>query len=79
MANQVKFRIPEREIGKADIDVKVWQEESKGKKPTLLGTLKISKGDLEWAVPHAKGSKASNYKVKWEDVGEMMKKAAAKK
>lgn len=67
MANQVRFTIPERAIGKADIEFKVKQG---GK---LLGTLKISKGNLEWAVPHGRGGDASNYNVKWEDVGGMMK------
>ena len=67
MANQVKFTIPERAIGRTDIEFKIRQG------GTLLGTLKVSKGDLEWAVPHGKGGQASNYKVKWEDVGEIMK------
>jgi hypothetical protein len=73
MANRVEFSIPKREIGNADIKVEVRQDGSKGK----LGTLLISRGDLEWRVFKGRGGKKTTYKVKWDKVGEMMMKEAA--
>ncbi len=42
MAHKVRFSIPERELGKADIEFKVNREGAR------FGTLKISKGSVVW-------------------------------
>ncbi len=48
--HKVTFTLPERELGKADVDFSVKRDGVK------VGTLRISKGGLEW-VPrdHEKG------------------------
>ena len=42
MAYEVTFSIPERELGKSDVEFDVYQDGTK------LGTLKISKGSIVW-------------------------------
>lgn len=68
MAHKVKFSIPERELGKADIEFHV---KSNGQK---FGTLKVSKGALVW-VPrdHTYG-----YKIGWSKFDEWIKTSGKK-
>lgn len=42
MAHDIKFKIPERELGKSDIEFIVREDDE------ILGTLKISKGSVDW-------------------------------
>ncbi len=42
MAYAVKFDIPERALGRTDIEFRVWEDDS------ALGTLLISKGAVVW-------------------------------
>ena len=42
MAYAVKFVVPERALGRTDIEFKVWEDDS------ALGTLLISKGAVVW-------------------------------
>lgn len=52
MAHNVKFTVPERELGRADIEFRV----EKNSRP--FGTLLVSKGALEWRPAYKwKGSK----------------------
>lgn len=62
MAYNVKFIIPERDLGHADIKIDVNNNRRK------LGTAKISKGSLVW-VPrdHSYG-----YKLAWSDFAMLM-------
>ena len=55
MAHDVKFTIPERKLGKADIEFSVKRNGSK------FGTLKVSKGAIVW-IP---ANKQYGYKVSW--------------
>jgi hypothetical protein len=63
MQHNVTFTIPERDLGKADVEFQVKKGGSK------LGTLKVSKGTVVW-VPkdHSYG-----YKVGWTDFDTLMK------
>lgn len=60
--HDVKFSIPERELGKADIEFKI----RKGGK--LFGTLRVSKGSIVW-LP-----KDTTYgrKIGWKKFDEIM-------
>jgi hypothetical protein len=62
MAYNVKFMIPERDLGRADIKIDINNHRGK------LGTAKISKGALVW-VPrdHSYG-----YKLAWSDFASLM-------
>lgn len=62
MAHKVKFSVPERELGKSDIEFSIRKDDRK------FGTLKVSKGALVW-VPrdHEYG-----YKVGWAKFDEFM-------
>lgn len=51
----VRFSIPERNLGKSDIEFKVWSDGE------LFGTLEISKGSLVW---YPKGTQYG-YKRGW--------------
>ena len=62
MVHDVTFTIPERELGRADIEVKV----KKGKK---MGTLKISKGSLVWVPKKAQ----YGFKVRWSELDSLMR------
>ena len=59
--HDVKFTVPERPLGKADIEFEVKRD---GKK---FGTLKISKGSLVWVTAdHTYG-----YKLSWTDFDDL--------
>ncbi len=62
--HNVKFTIPQRDLGRADIKLDV------NTRGTKLGTLKISKGALVW-VPkdHTYGRKLA-----WMDFGTLMER-----
>jgi hypothetical protein len=62
--HDVKFSIPERELGKADIEFKV---KKAGK---LFGTLRISKGSIVW-LP--KDTTYGN-KIGWKKFDEIMQR-----
>ncbi len=53
--HRVTFTLPEREIGKADIEIKVWRNKD------FEGTLKISKGNVEWFRPSKKRGRKKNW------------------
>ena len=55
MAHDVTFRMPERTVGNADIEIAVREDGD------LLGTLGISKGGLLW-VP---ANKRIGYTLEW--------------
>lgn len=56
MKHDVKFSIPQRELGKADIEFEV---KKNGKK---FGTLKVSKGSLVWVQKDS----VYGYKMNWD-------------
>ncbi len=68
MAHNVKFQIPQRDLGRADVTFAV------NDGPSKLGTLKISKGSLVW-VPrdHSYGRKLS-----WKAFGCLMERFAGR-
>jgi hypothetical protein len=68
MAHDVKFSIPERDLGRADVEFKISHNGSK------VGTLKVSKGALVW-VPkdHTFG-----FKIGWKDFDELMNRSGTK-
>lgn len=67
--HEVSFTVPERPVGNVDIEFTVQRNGAK------LGTLKISKGGLEW-VPkdHTYG-----YHVKWQDFDDLAQTKGVKK
>ena len=68
MAHDVKFSMPERDLGRADVEFKISHNGSK------VGTLKVSKGALVW-VPkdHTFG-----FKIGWKDFDELMNRSGTK-
>ncbi len=63
--HKVIFNIPERELGNADIEFKV------KKNGTVFGTLKVSKGKIEWvSKDHTYGRKLS-----WNEFDALMKES----
>jgi hypothetical protein len=65
MAHQVRFHIPEREVGKADIEFRV----KKGKrKKDLIGTLKVSRGAVVWTPGYAQ----KGYRLGWSRFAQLM-------
>jgi hypothetical protein len=58
MAHDVTFTIPERSLGKADVEFKVKRNGEAG------GTLKVSNGSVVW-VP---AGKQYGYKLKWKEI-----------
>lgn len=62
MAHDVKFSIPARDLGRADV---IFDVNNGG---TKLGTLKISKGSLVWVQKdHSYG-----HKLNWAAFGDLM-------
>jgi hypothetical protein len=64
MKHDVKFSIPERELGNADIQFNVKRDGQK------VGTLKVSKGSLVW-VPK---DNTYGYKMGWSQFDSLMQK-----
>jgi hypothetical protein len=61
MAHNVRFSMPERELGKASMEFKVRKNSS------VFGTLKISKGGVAWILKDKKyGHKMTS--TTWSDV-----------
>lgn len=64
MAHDVKFTIPERTLGKADVEFKVKKDKA------ALGTLKVSSGTVVWTPrDHTYG-----FRMAWADFDTLMKK-----
>lgn len=61
--HHVRFSIPERELGKADIEFKVKKD---GK---VFGTLRVSKGSIVWLAKDT----TYEYKIGWNDFDAMMR------
>jgi len=65
VAHKVKFTLPERNLGNADIVFSAWNDDRK------IGTLRISKGAIEWYPKSAKKPK----KISWARFERMMDEA----
>ncbi len=62
MSHDVKFSIPSRDLGRADVEFAVWKDGTK------LGTLAVSKGSVVWFPrDHTWG-----YKMGWSNVDRVM-------
>jgi hypothetical protein len=61
--HDVRFSIPERELGKADIEFKV------KKASKTFGTLRISKGSMVWFPKDT----SYGYKIGWNDFDGLMR------
>ncbi len=68
MAYQVNFNIPSRVLGKADIEFSVSKDDKK------FGTLKVSKGAIEW-VPK---DMTYGYVMDWVNFDSTIKKNGKK-
>ena len=66
MAHDVKFSIPKRALGTADVEFDVHRDGSK------LGTLKVSKGSLVWFP----SGTSYGHKIGWKKFDELMTKHA---
>ena len=69
MAYGVRFRAPERKLGKADLVFKVSKDDQ------MLGRLKVSKGGVEWLVSSGKRA----YKMRWAKFAELMEEHGKRK
>jgi hypothetical protein len=58
MAHDVKFHVPERPVGNADIEFRVRKD------GVLFGRLKVSRGAIVW-LP---GNKSKGYRLSWDQV-----------
>ena len=67
MAHDVSFKIPERSLGRADIEFNV--KNSSGK----IGTLKISKGSIVWVPVNAQRGR----RINWVDFAKLMEEHAS--
>ncbi len=68
MAHNVTFSIPERELGRADVEFRVSNGGAK------IGTLKVSKGTVVWLPKdHSYG-----YKLGWRDFDTVMQERGAR-
>jgi hypothetical protein len=63
MVHDVTFEIPERRLGKVDIEFKVKRDGA------LLGTLKISKGAIAWRLRNGQ----RDLKLSWAKFDEYMR------
>jgi hypothetical protein len=63
MAHKVRFSIPERELGKADIEFSVQKD------GVEFGRLRISKGAVVWLPKHFK----YGYRVSWAKFDQLMR------
>ena len=61
--HDVKFSIPERELGKADIEFSIKKDRQ------MLGRLKVSKGSIVWVLKDA----TFGYEIKWDDFDKLMR------
>ena len=66
MAHYVKFAVPERDLGNADIVFSAWNDDEK------IGTLRISKGAIEW---FPKDSKKRAKKLTWARFGRLVEQS----
>ena len=62
--HDVFFTVPERELGKADIEFKIKRDRS------AFGRLRVSNGSLVW-IP---ANKSYGYKLAWTTFDEMARK-----
>lgn len=65
MAHDVLFRVPNRSLGKADIEFTVKSDSEK------LGTLRVSKGAVVWFRRDAQ----KGHKVTWKQLDHILAKA----
>ncbi len=63
MAHDVTFSIPERTLGKADVEFKIKQDGE------VIGRLKVSKGSVVWVRRNA----SYGYKMTWQKFDEIMR------
>ncbi|MBU0586712.1 hypothetical protein KJ780_04305 [Candidatus Micrarchaeota archaeon] len=68
MSYKVSFILPERELGRADIEFKVIEGREK------LGRLRVSKGSVVWLAR----DKTYGRKLNWREFAEMMEQAGRK-
>jgi hypothetical protein len=64
--HEVKFTVPERPLGKADVEFGIKRDGE------MLGRLKVSNGTIVW-VPK---NKRSGYKLGWREFDGLMQKRA---
>ncbi|MBN1606200.1 MAG: hypothetical protein JW940_06180 [Polyangiaceae bacterium] len=62
MKHSVKFTIPWRELGNADVEFQVWGDSDK------IGTLQISKGALVWFPK----DRSYGHRISWSKFSRMM-------
>lgn len=67
MKHDVTFTIPERDLGKADVKFEV-------KRGPKIGTLKVSKGGVEWVTRDYTIGKF----LSWKDFDDLMKNQGEK-
>jgi hypothetical protein len=66
MAHYVRFTIPERDLGKADVEFSAWSDGEK------IGTLRVSKGAVVWFPKDT----TLGYKVRWARLGRLLEEFA---
>lgn len=70
--HSVKFSVPYRNLGRADIKFKIYAEEGPRRKKDrhIVGTLLVSHGAIEWRSRRKR--KTSSIKLDWDDFDRYM-------
>ena len=70
----VRFTVPYRDLGRSDIEFKVYSKERRARRVErlLIGTLLISHGAIEWRS--SRKHKQSTVKFDWQDFDRYMLK-----
>jgi len=66
MAHDVEFSIPNRPLGRADVDFQVWRDGG------MLGSLKVSKGTLVWFPSNT----SYGYRLGWAKFDQLIQQQA---
>jgi len=66
MAHEVWFSIPNRKLGRSDVEFQVWRDKA------MLGSLQVSKGSIVWFP----SGTTWGYRMGWGSFNELMCKHA---
>ena len=69
--HRVRFMIPERELGKVDLDFYVYADESK------LGRMHISKGGVDWYEKGRQEQSGPTKRYTWEALSKLLTSGGA--
>lgn len=68
MAHHIKFKMPAMQVENSDITIEVSSKDP-GSQPRKMGSLKVSKGNIEW-IP--RDHSTTRYQLSWTNFADMM-------